>query len=299
MNTPSAKLQIQLPNYKLLGRGKVRDIYEVNEYLLIIATDRISAFDFILGTAIPEKGIILTQMSLFWFQMIQDIVPNHLVTADVRQFPPPLPEFKALLENRSMLVKRALPFPVECVARGYLAGSGWKEYQNRQSICGIPLPPGLKESSELPEPIFTPATKAVTGHDENISFESMSELIGKDIATRLREYTLKIYAQARDYARTRGIIIADTKFEFGLFDGNIILIDEVMTPDSSRFWPASDYAPGRPQKSFDKQFVRDYLEEIRWNKQAPAPSLPDWVAEATKNKYLEAYELLTGRKLPE
>ena len=299
MNTPSAKLQIQLPNYKLLGRGKVRDIYEVNEYLLIIATDRISAFDFILGTAIPEKGIILTQMSLFWFQMMQDIVPNHLVTADVRQFPPPLPEFKALLENRSMLVKRALPFPVECVARGYLAGSGWKEYQNRQSICGIPLPPGLKESSELPEPIFTPATKAVTGHDENISFESMSELIGKDIATRLREYSLKIYAQARDYARTRGIIIADTKFEFGLFDGNIILIDEVMTPDSSRFWPASDYAPGRPQKSFDKQFVRDYLEEIRWNKQAPAPSLPDWVAEATKNKYLEAYELLTGRKLPE
>ncbi len=299
MNTPSAKLQIQLPNYKLLGRGKVRDIYEVNEYLLIIATDRISAFDFILGTAIPEKGIILTQMSLFWFEMMQDIVPNHLVTADVLQFPAPLPEFKALLENRSMLVKRALPFPVECVARGYLAGSGWKEYQNRQSICGIPLPPGLKESSELPEPIFTPATKAVTGHDENISFESMSELIGRDIATRLREYTLKIYAQARDYARTRGIIIADTKFEFGLFDGNIILIDEVMTPDSSRFWPASDYAPGRPQKSFDKQFVRDYLEEIRWNKQAPAPSLPDWVAEATKNKYLEAYELLTGRKLPE
>lgn len=299
MNTPSAKLQIQLPNYKLLGRGKVRDIYEVNEYLLIIATDRISAFDFILGTAIPEKGIILTQMSLFWFEMMQDIVPNHLVTADVLQFPAPLPEFKALLENRSMLVKRALPFPVECVARGYLAGSGWKEYQNRQSICGIPLPPGLKESSELPEPIFTPATKAVTGHDENISFESMSELIGRDIATRLREYTLKIYAQARDYARTRGIIIADTKFEFGLFNGNIILIDEVMTPDSSRFWPASDYAPGRPQKSFDKQFVRDYLEEIRWNKQAPAPSLPDWVAEATKNKYLEAYELLTGRKLPE
>ena len=299
MNTPSAKLQIQLPNYKLLGRGKVRDIYEVNEYLLIIATDRISAFDFILGTAIPQKGIILTQMSLFWFQMIQDMVPNHLVTADVRQFPAPLPEFKVLLEDRSMLVRRAQPFPVECVARGYLAGSGWKEYQNQQSICGIPLPPGLKESSELPEPIFTPATKAATGHDENISFETMSELLGRDTATRLREYTLKIYAKARAYARTRGIIIADTKFEFGLYDGNIILIDEVMTPDSSRFWPASDYAPGRAQKSFDKQFVRDYLEEIRWNKQAPAPSLPDWVAEATKDKYLEAYELLTGRKLPE
>ncbi len=299
MNTPSAQLQIELPNYKLLGRGKVRDIYEVHEYLLIIATDRISAFDFILGTAIPQKGIILTQMSLFWFQMMQEIVPNHLVTADIRQFPAPLPEFKGLLENRSMLVRRAQPFPVECVARGYLAGSGWKEYQSQQSICGIPLPPGLKESSELPEPIFTPATKAVTGHDENISFETMSELIGRDTATRLREYTLKIYAQARDYARTRGIIIADTKFEFGLYDGNIILIDEVMTPDSSRFWPAKDYEPGRPQKSFDKQFVRDYLEEIRWNKQAPAPSLPDWVAEATKNKYLEAYELLTGSKLPE
>ena len=299
MNTPSAQLQIELPNYKLLGRGKVRDIYEVHEYLLIIATDRISAFDFILGTAIPQKGIILTQMSLFWFQMMQEIVPNHLVTADIRQFPAPLPEFKGLLENRSMLVRRAQPFPVECVARGYLAGSGWKEYQSQQSICGIPLPPGLKESSELPEPIFTPATKAVTGHDENISFETMSELIGRDTATRLREYTLKIYAQARDYARTRGIIIADTKFEFGLYDGNIILIDEAMTPDSSRFWPAKDYEPGRPQKSFDKQFVRDYLEEIRWNKQAPAPSLPDWVAEATKNKYLEAYELLTGSKLPE
>ena len=299
MNTPSAQLQIELPNYKLLGRGKVRDIYEVHEYLLIIATDRISAFDFILGTAIPQKGIILTQMSLFWFQMMQEIVPNHLVTADIRQFPAPLPEFKGLLENRSMLVRRAQPFPVECVARGYLAGSGWKEYQSQQSICGIPLPPGLKESSELPEPIFTPATKAVTGHDENISFETMSELIGRDTATRLREYTLKIYAQARDYARTRGIIIADTKFEFGLYDGNIILIDEVMTPDSSRFWPAKDYEPGRPQKSFDKQFVRDYLEEIHWNKQAPAPSLPDWVAEATKNKYLEAYELLTGSKLPE
>jgi phosphoribosylaminoimidazole-succinocarboxamide synthase len=255
MNTPSAKLQIQLPNYKLLGRGKVRDIYEVNEYLLIIATDRISAFDFILGTAIPEKGIILTQMSLFWFEMMQDIVPNHLVTADVLQFPAPLPEFKALLENRSMLVKRALPFPVECVARGYLAGSGWKEYQNRQSICGIPLPPRLKESSELPEPIFTPATKAVTGHDENISFESMSELIGRDIATRLREYTLKIYAQARDYARTRGIIIADTKFEFGLFNGNIILIDEVMTPDSSRFWPASDYATNSSSVIISRKFA--------------------------------------------
>jgi phosphoribosylaminoimidazole-succinocarboxamide synthase len=299
MTTTSARLQIELPNYKLLGRGKVRDIYEVNEYLLIIATDRISAFDFILGTAIPQKGMILTQMSLFWFQMMQDLVPNHLVTADVRQFPAPLHEFKALLESRSMLVKRAQPFPIECVARGYLAGSGWKEYQSQQSVCGIKLPPGLKESSELPDPIFTPATKAVSGHDENISFESVSQLIGNDTATRLRDYTLKIYARARDYARTRGIIIADTKFEFGLHEGNILLIDEVMTPDSSRFWPASDYEPGRPQKSFDKQFVRDYLEEIHWNKQAPAPSLPDWVAEATKKKYLEAYELLTGRKLPE
>jgi len=299
MSNTSAQLQIELPHYKLFGRGKVRDIYEVNEYLLIIATDRISAFDFILGSAIPQKGIILTQMSLFWFQMMQDLVPNHLVTADVSQFPEPLPEFKTLLERRSMLVKRAQPFPVECVARGYLSGSGWKEYQRKQSVCGISLPSGLKESSELPEPIFTPATKAVSGHDENISLESMSQLIGRETTSRLREYTLKIYARARDYARSRGIIIADTKFEFGFYDGNIILIDEVMTPDSSRFWPSNDYAPGRPQKSFDKQFVRDYLEEIRWNKQAPAPSLPDWVAEATKKKYLEAFELLTGSKLQE
>lgn len=299
MNTTSPQLKIDLPDLKLLGRGKVRDIYEVNEYLLIIATDRISAFDFILGSAIPQKGIILTQMSLFWFQMMQDLVPNHLVSADVDQFPAPLPDFKTLLEGRSMLVKRAKPFPVECVARGYLSGSGWKEYQSKQSVCGIGLPAGLKESSELPEPIFTPATKAVSGHDENISFESTLQLIGRETATCLRDYTLKIYARARDYARSRGIIIADTKFEFGLYDGNILLIDEVMTPDSSRFWPAGDYEPGRPQKSFDKQFVRDYLEEILWNKQAPAPSLPDWVAQATKKKYLEAFELLTGRKLQE
>ncbi|MFN8008765.1 MAG: phosphoribosylaminoimidazolesuccinocarboxamide synthase [Terriglobia bacterium] len=299
MTSSSAKLQIELPCYKLLGRGKVRDIYEVDPYLLIIATDRISAFDFILGTAIPQKGVLLTQMSLFWFDMMKDLVPNHLVSADVRQFPAPLPDYQALLGNRSMLVKRATPFPVECVARGYLAGSGWKEYQSRQSVCGIPLPSGLQESSELPEPIFTPATKAVSGHDENISFATMTELVGEETAVQLRQFTLKIYARARDYARTRGIIIADTKFEFGLHEGGIILIDEVLTPDSSRFWPASDYAPGRSQKSFDKQFVRDYLEEIHWNKQAPAPSLPDWVADATRKKYLEAYELLTGRVLQE
>ena len=299
MTSSSARLQIDLPHYKLLGRGKVRDLYEVDPYLLIVATDRISAFDFILGTAIPQKGVILTQMSLFWFEMMQDLVPNHLVTADIREFPAPLSDYRSLLERRSMLVKRAKPFPIECVARGYLAGSGWKEYQSLQSVCGLSLPRGLQESSELPEPLFTPATKAVSGHDENISFETMTGMVGEEIAIRLRQYTLKIYARARDYARTRGIIIADTKFEFGLYEGDIILIDEVITPDSSRFWPAADYAPGRSQKSFDKQFVRDYLEEIHWNKQAPAPSLPDWVADATRKKYLEAYELLTGRVLQE
>jgi phosphoribosylaminoimidazole-succinocarboxamide synthase len=299
MNTTSAQTKIDLPGLKLFCRGKVRDVYEVNEHLLIIATDRISAFDFILGSAIPQKGVILTQMSLFWFQMMHDLISNHLVSSDVSQFPGSLPNYGSLLEGRSMLVKRAKPFPIECVARGYLSGSGWKEYQAEQSVCGIGLPAGLKESSELPEPIFTPATKAVSGHDENISFETTAQLIGKDAAVRLRDYTLRIYTRARDYARSRGIIIADTKFEFGLFDGNIILIDEVMTPDSSRFWPANDYEAGRPQKSFDKQFVRDYLEEIHWNKQAPAPSLPDWVAQATRKKYLEAFELLTGKKLQE
>ena len=290
-------LQADLPDFELIGRGKVRDIYAVDDHLLIIATDRISAFDFILGSGIPNKGRILTQMSLFWLEMIKDIVPNHLVTADVREFPERLQRYFHQLDGRSMLVKRALPFPVECVARGYLAGSGWKEYQARQTVCGISLPAGLEESAQLPQPLFTPATKATSGHDENISFEEAATIVGGEIAHRLREYTLKIYQRTVAYAATRGILIADTKFEFGTHLNQIFLIDEVLTPDSSRFWPASDYAPGRSQQSFDKQFVRYYLEEIRWNKQPPAPALPDWVVEATSRKYQEAFRLLTGMEL--
>ena len=287
-------LQADLSDFELVGRGKVRDIYAVDDHLLIIATDRISAFDFILGSGIPSKGRILTQMSLFWLDMIKDIVPNHLVTAEVHEFPEGLQKYVHQLEGRSMLVKRALPFPVECVARGYLAGSGWKEYQTRHTVCGISLPSGLKESARLPQPLFTPATKATSGHDENIPFEEAATLVGGEIARQLREYTLQIYLKAVEYAATRGILIADTKFEFGVYQDQILLIDEVLTPDSSRFWPASDYAPGRSQQSFDKQFVRDYLEEIRWNKQPPAPALPDWVVEATSKKYQEAFRLLTG-----
>ncbi len=290
-------LQADLSDFELVGRGKVRDIYAVDGHLLIIATDRISAFDFILGSGIPNKGRILTQMSLFWLNMVKDIVPNHLVTAEVREFPDGLQKYADQLEGRSMLVNRALPFPVECVARGYLAGSGWKEYQTRQTVCGISLPAGLKESSRLPQPLFTPATKATSGHDENISFEEAATIVGGEIARQLRDYTLQIYQKTVEYAATRGILIADTKFEFGVYEDQVLLIDEVLTPDSSRFWPASEYAPGRSQQSFDKQFVRDYLEEIRWNKQPPAPSLPDWVVEATSKKYQEAFQLLTGRNL--
>jgi phosphoribosylaminoimidazole-succinocarboxamide synthase len=294
---PTVRTGVSLPGFELVGRGKVRDIYAVDDHLLIIATDRISAFDFILGSGIPEKGKVLTQMSLFWLEMVQEIVPHHLITANVEDYPPELRKYADRLVGRSMLVKKARPLPVECVARGYLAGSGWKEYQASQSVCGIGLPLGLLESSKLPEPIFTPATKSGSGHDENISFETVVELLGKETAERLRSYTLNIYRKASAYAATKGIIIADTKFEFGIYEGKIILIDEVLTPDSSRFWPAADYVPGRSQKSFDKQFVRDYLEEIRWNKQPPAPSLPGWVVEATRIKYREAYELLTGGKL--
>lgn len=297
MNPPIVRLEICLPQFELVGRGKVRDIYAIGEHLLIIATDRISAFDFILGSGIPRKGQILTQMSLFWFEFAQDVVANHLITAKFEEFPPGLREDSDVLTGRSMLVKRAQPIPIECVARGYLAGSGWKEYQSLQSVCGIELPPGLKESSQLPEPIFTPATKAASGHDENISFEKVVDRIGRATAEILREWTLSIYRKAASYALTKGIIIADTKLEFGIYRDQIILIDEALTPDSSRFWPAAEYAVGKPQKSFDKQFVRDYLEQIRWNKQPPAPALPDWVVEATSQKYQEAYELLTGRSL--
>jgi len=297
MSSSSVELEANLPRLKLFGRGKVRDIYAVGDQLLIVATDRISAFDFILGSGIPQKGKVLTQISLFWFEMMKEIIPNHLISAAPREYPAELSEYASLLEGRSMLVKKAKPFPVECVARGYLSGSGWKEYQQEASVCGIPLPRGLVESSQLPEPIFTPATKATSGHDENISFEQMGRLVGADNAQRLQDYTLRIYRKAAVYAAARGIIIADTKLEFGVFNDEIILIDEALTPDSSRFWPADSYAPGGPQASFDKQFVRDYLEASGWNKQPPAPALPDRVVVGTSAKYVEAYERLTGMKM--
>jgi phosphoribosylaminoimidazole-succinocarboxamide synthase len=283
-------LQSHAPGLKLRARGKVRDVYEDGDRLLIVATDRISAFDYILPTGIPDKGRVLTQMTLFWLDFLRSIVPNHLLSADTTGLPP---EF----EGRSMWVRRAEMFDVECVARGYLAGSGWKEYQRSGTVCGIPLPAGLQESDKLPEAIFTPSTKATSGHDENISFEQVCEHVGADTAARLRDLTLKIYTTAADYARTRGIIIADTKFEFGLVDGAITLADEVLTPDSSRFWPSDSYRAGGPQPSYDKQYVRDYLESIHWNKQPPAPPLPDDVALRTSEKYKEAYRELTGRSL--
>jgi phosphoribosylaminoimidazole-succinocarboxamide synthase len=286
-----------LPGLKLVHRGKVRDIYEAGEHLLFIATDRISAFDCVIPNGIPDKGRVLTQMSLFWFDYLKDVVPNHLLTAKVDEYPAELRQFRDQLEGRSMLVKKAEMFPVECVARGYVSGSGWKDYRRTGAICGIPLPVGLQESSQLPEPIFTPATKAQTGHDENISFEEASAVIGESTAQKLKELTLGIYSKASAYARGRGIILADTKFEFGLIDGEITLGDEVLTPDSSRYWPADSYAPGGPQKSFDKQFVRDYLETLDWNKQPPAPSLPEDVITRTAAKYREAYETLTGSSL--
>ena len=283
-------LETNLPGYTLRARGKVRDIYDDGDRLLIVATDRISAFDYILATGIPGKGRVLTQMTLFWLEFLRDVVPNHLLSTDMSALPP---EF----EGRSMWVKKAAMFDVECVARGYLSGSGWKDYVRTGALCGIPLPSGLRESDQLPEPIFTPATKAQSGHDENIPFENVVERLGEATASRLRELTLTIYKKASAYARERGIIIADTKFEFGVVDGQIILADEVMTPDSSRFWPAETYSPGGPQPSYDKQFVRDYLESIHWNKQPPAPALPPDVAEKTAEKYKEAYRVLSGKSL--
>jgi phosphoribosylaminoimidazole-succinocarboxamide synthase len=295
--TQDVLLETHLPGLELHARGKVRDIYRLGDKLLIVATDRISAFDYILGSGIPRKGEILTQLSLFWLDFLKDVVPTHLITAEVDDYPDPLPAHRDQLERRSMLVRRARMLEVECVARGYLSGSGWKDYKTTGAICGIPLPPGLEESAELPEPIFTPATKAQSGHDINISFEEAAALIGREVAERVRDLTLEIYRRAATYARRRGIIIADTKFEFGFADGELILADEVLTPDSSRFWPAANYRPGGPQASFDKQYVRDYLESIRWNKQPPAPSLPDEVVRNTSAKYLEAYRLLTGKSL--
>jgi phosphoribosylaminoimidazole-succinocarboxamide synthase len=290
MKNNNVVLETNVPGLKLRARGKVRDIYDDGDRLLFIATDRISAFDYILATGIPEKGRVLTQMTLFWLDFLRDVTPNHFLSSDMAGLP-------AELEGRSMWVKRAEMFDIECVARGYISGSGWKDYQRTGAVCGIPLPSGLRESDQLPEPIFTPATKAQTGHDENISFEQASSIVGADLAARLRDLTLAIYKKAADYARARGIIIADTKFEFGTVDGQIILADEVLTPDSSRFWPQETYAPGGAQPSYDKQFVRDYLESIHWNKQPPAPGLPDDVALRTSEKYKEAYRTLTGRDL--
>jgi phosphoribosylaminoimidazole-succinocarboxamide synthase len=291
-------LQTDFSDLTLHARGKVRDLYSLDGQLLFVATDRISAFDYVLATGIPEKGRVLTQLSLFWFDFLNDIVRNHLVTANVNEYPTAAQKYADQLRGRSMLVKRAKMIDIECVARGYLSGSGWKEYQKTGAVCGIKLPEGLKESQKLPEPIFTPATKAISGHDENISFEEMVKHTGRELATQLRDLTLKIYSTAADYAASRGIIIADTKFEFGRTDEGLILADEVLTPDSSRFWPADKYQPGRAQESFDKQFVRDYLESIKWNKQPPAPALPDDVAAKTSEKYIEAYRVLAGRELP-
>src|SRR2546423_4313479 len=291
-------LQTDFPDLKLHASGKVRDVYSVgDQQLLFVATDRISAFDYILATGIPHKGRVLTQLSQFWFDFLSDIVPNHLITADVESYPQAVRKYADVLRGRSMLVQRAEMFPVECVVRGYISGSAWKEYKATGTVCGIELASGLQESDPFPEPIFTPATKAVSGHDENISFEQMCKIVGEDDARRLRDITLGIYKKAAAYARQRGIIIADTKFEFGRTAKGITLADEVLTPDSSRFWPAAKFAPGRGQESFDKQYVRDYLESIRWNKQPPAPALPPEVARGTSEKYLEAYFQLTGREL--
>jgi phosphoribosylaminoimidazole-succinocarboxamide synthase len=275
----------------------VRDVYAVGDRLLVVATDRISAFDVVLPSAIPYKGAVLTALSLFWFEFLRETVSTHLITADVDLYPLPLPYYREQLEGRSMLVVRADLFSFECVARGYLAGSGWKDYQRTGAVCGIELPAGLKESDRLPQPIFTPATKAESGHDLNISEGEMTERLGKESTRELRDLTLALYSQAAAYAEERGIIIADTKFEFGVKDGKVILVDEALTPDSSRFWPRAHYEPGRAQQSFDKQYVRDYLETLEWEKTPPGPTLPDEVIERTSEKYLEAYRLLTGRSL--
>jgi len=291
-------LNTEFSDLQLHASGKVRDVYRLDsDRLLFVATDRISAFDYVLATGIPHKGRVLTQISLFWFDFLQDIVPNHLITAEVSQYPSELKKYEDQLAGRSMIVMRAEMFPVECVVRGYISGSAWKEYKATGSVSGIKLPAGLRESDQLPEPIFTPATKATTGHDENISFDQMVQILGAETSEQLRGLTLKIYKKASDYARGRGIILADTKFEFGRTAKGITLADEVLTPDSSRFWPADKYLPGSAQESYDKQFVRDYLEQIRWNKQPPAPALPQDVARKTSEKYLEAYQQLTGRKL--
>jgi phosphoribosylaminoimidazole-succinocarboxamide synthase len=289
-------LEAKLP-LPLTARGKVRDIFDLGESLLFVASDRISAFDCILGSGIPCKGRVLTQISLFWFDFLRPLVRSHVLTGNFAEYPQSLLPFHSMLDGRSMVVRKAEMVPVECVARGYLAGSGWKEYRETGAVCGIPLPHGLRDGDELPEPIFTPATKAPTGHDQNVSFDYVAELVGSELAVRLRNLTLNIYSRAAEYAVERGIILADTKFEFGFVNGDLILADEVLTPDSSRFWPADTYQPGRPQLSFDKQYVRDYLETLPWNKQPPAPALPDAVVQKTSEKYQEAFQRLAGHSL--
>ena len=277
------------------ARGKVRDIYDLGDKLLIVATDRLSAFDVVLPTPIPDKGRVLTQLSLFWFNLLKDVIPNHVLSAT--DFPAPFDKHREELAGRSMVVRKTKPLPIECVARGYVSGSGWKDYRATGKICGVALPAGLRESDRLPEPIFTPATKAASGHDENISFEQAAALVGKELAEKVRAVTLEIYRRAASYAEPRGIILADTKFEFGLLNNQLLWIDEALTPDSSRFWPAAEYNPGGPQPSFDKQFVRDYLERIRWPKTPPGPELPPEVVDATRAKYREAFRILAGREL--
>jgi phosphoribosylaminoimidazole-succinocarboxamide synthase len=298
VNTTSAAKVIRETHFAGLppmARGKVRDIYDLGDKLLIVATDRLSAFDVVMATPIPDKGRVLTQLSLFWFNLLRDVIPNHVLSAT--DFPAPFDRFCDELSGRSMVVRKTQPLPVECVARGYLSGSGWKEYVATGKVCGIPLPAGLKESDKLPEPIFTPATKAASGHDENISFERTTEILGKPLAEKIRDITLEIYRRAVAYAAPRGILLADTKFEFGQLNGELIWIDEALTPDSSRFWPAAQYKPGGAQPSFDKQFVRDYLESIRWPKTPPGPDLPPDVVAGTRAKYREAYRILVGRDL--
>lgn len=290
-------LKTDFKDLKLFRRGKVRDVYDLGDKLLIVSTDRISCFDVILLCGIPQKGRVLTGISVFWFDFIKDIIPHHLITADVDKYPPELQKYKAQLSGRSMLVLKTKSLPVECVVRGYLSGSGWNEYKEKQSICGITLPKGLRQSDKLPEVIFTPSTKADVGHDQNVSQKYIAELVGADIADDLKKVSIEVYERASSYALQKGIIIADTKFEFGIHNDRMIIIDEVLTPDSSRFWPAEGYQPGKVQMSFDKQFVRDYLEELGWDKKAPAPGLPPEIISKTTEKYLEAYRKLTGREI--
>jgi phosphoribosylaminoimidazole-succinocarboxamide synthase len=293
--TEGVLLQSNLPGLALVSRGKVRDMYDLGDKLLIVTTDRISAFDVVMANGIPFKGKVLNRLSEFWFRYLG--VPHHMITCEVDEMPPEVRRHADILRDRAMLVRKAQPFPVECVARGYLIGSGWKDYLETGSVCGIPLPPGLRQAQKLERPLFTPATKAAAGHDENIDFERVVAAVGRGTAERLRDLTLSLYAKAADYAETKGLILADTKFEFGLVDGRITLIDEALTPDSSRYWPKAEYRVGISPPSFDKQFVRDYLESIRFNKKPPGPALPPDIVEKTSLKYLEAYRLLTGREL--